>query len=391
MAKIDEEVKDLFKKVRVKIGGSIRKTPLTDDDLNTLLSTCVEDYATITQNLLIEAQWTSLYGKDITATDFAFAFSTRTFDYAKDYSYWYSKEVGLQQRGPWELKEDFITIEPGRQNYSIPANREINKVLRFAFNTTPAAVNGAFGGVGMNIGMGGMMGMGMGDGMSQVGGGIGGYGSSGSFVMPAFDTMLMATDMKMKANLISGADITYKVTGGPEGTKILHLLSTPGSNLSFSYPYGSVGPDGSYGVANSTCFYTYYETKNEKDAKKCRRLNPDVILTPDQVPLSKIDFTLLNDPTKVLIRQLLVAEAKQTIGLIFGRWSGNMSVPDAAAVIDYAILLEQGKAERLEVITELTERLTRMMPQQQMATMAAIAESALQIKRTQPMLGWVIA
>jgi len=391
MAKIDDEVKDLFKKVRVKIGGSVRSTPLTDDDLLTLLSTCVEDYATITQNLLIEAQWSSIYGKEISATDFAFAFSTRTFDYAKDYSYWYSKEVGLQQRGPWELKEDFITIEPGMQNYTIPANREINKILRFSFNTTPAAVNGAFGGVGMNIGMGGVMGMGMGDGMSQVGGGIGGYGSSGSFVMPAFDTMLMATDMKMKANLISGADITYKVTGGPNGTKILHLLSTPGSNLSFSYPYGSIGADGAYGVANSTCFYTYYETKNEKDAKKCRKLNPDVILTPDQVPLSKIDFTLLNDPTKVLIRQLLVAEAKQTIGLIFGRFSGSVSIPDAAAVIDYAVLLEQGKSERLLVITELTDRLTRMMPKAQMETMAAIAESALQIKRTQPMIGWVIA
>jgi len=391
MAKIDDELKQLFKQVRVKIGGSIRKTPLTDDDLLTLLETCVEDYATITQNLLIEAQWSSIYGKDITTTDFAFLLSTRTFDYAKDYSYWFSKEVGLQQQGPWELKEDFITIVPGQQNYILPAHREINRILRFAFNTTPAAVNGAFGGVGMNIGMGGVMGMGMGDGMSQVGGGIGGYGSSGSFVMPAFDTMLMATDMKMKANLISGADITYKVTGGPNGTKILHLLSTPGSNLSFSYPYGSVGPDGSCGIANTTCFYTYYETKNEKDAKKCRKLNPDVMLTPDQVPLSKIDYSLLNDPTKVLIRQLLVAEAKQTIGLIFGRFSGSISIPDAQSVIDYTILSEQGKAERLAIITELTDRLTRMMPQAQMATMAAIADSALQIKRTQPMLGWVIA
>ena len=393
MARLDTEIKELFNKVRVKIGGSVRSVPLTDDDLCTLLSTCIEDYAAITQNLLIEAQWSSLYGKDITSTDLAYAFSTRTFDYAKDYSYYFSKEVGLQQRGPWELKKDFITIEPGKQSYIIPANREINKILRFAYHSTPAAVNGAFGGVGMNMGFGMGMGFGggMADGVAQIGGGVGGYAMAGSFVMPAFDTMLMAADMKMKANLIGGADITYKVTGGPGGTKILHLMSTPGSKLSFSYPYGSVGADGSYGVANMTCWYTYYETKSVKDAVKCRRLNPDVMLVPDQVPLNKMEYSLLNEPTKTLIRQLLVAEAKQTVGLIFGRFSGKVSIPDAEAVIDYTILAEEGKNERISIITELTERLTRMMPKAQMETMADIAEANLRLQRTKPMLGWAIA
>ena len=77
---------------------------------------------------IIENQWASLYGKNLSSTDMAFALSVRTLDYMKDYSYWFSKEVGLQQRGPWELKKDYVEVEKGKQVYIIPAGREINKV-----------------------------------------------------------------------------------------------------------------------------------------------------------------------------------------------------------------------------------------------------------------------
>ena len=97
---MNAEIKSLFKKVRVKLGAPIRDVQLDDDQLSTLLETCVEDYAKLVQNWLIENQWSSIYGKDVTTTDMAFAMSVRTFDFLKDYSYWFSKEVGLQQRGP---------------------------------------------------------------------------------------------------------------------------------------------------------------------------------------------------------------------------------------------------------------------------------------------------
>ena len=89
-----------------------------------LLNTCIEDYAEKVQNWLVENQWMNLYGKNITSTDMAYALSVRTFDMAQDYSYYFSKEVGLQQRGPWELKKDFIEIEPGKQVYIIPAGHK---------------------------------------------------------------------------------------------------------------------------------------------------------------------------------------------------------------------------------------------------------------------------
>lgn len=340
---------------------------------------CVEDYSEIVQNWLIETQWSSIYGKDVTTTDMAFAMSVRSFDYLKDYSYWFSKEVGLQQRGPWELKKDFITIEAGKQSYVVPSGRELNKVLHMTPPTTQTAVMANYGGIDVGLGFGNVAQLGGGYGVSS--GPMGGY-----FIAPAYDTMLLATDLMMKQRLLR-SDLTYKVTAGPGGTKIIHLLSTPGSKLSFAYPYGQNGSV--FGIAGGTIWYTYYDV-TEDNVDECRKLNPDVLLTPDQVPLNKMDFSLMNEPTKVLIRKLLVAESKILLGNIRGYASGKVSIPNGEMTLDYAMLHEQGKAEKEEVLKNLNERLQRMTPQAQLKTMAEMAQSMSDIKKTQPVPAWVI-
>ncbi len=85
--KTDPELKSLFNKVRTKLGSPFREAAslLQDTQLCELLEMCVEDYAKLVQNWLIENQWSSIYGKDITTTDMAFALSVRSFDYLKDY------------------------------------------------------------------------------------------------------------------------------------------------------------------------------------------------------------------------------------------------------------------------------------------------------------------
>lgn len=378
--KMDAEVKSLFKKVRIKLGAPIRNVQLEDDQLCELLEMCVEDYAKLVQNWLVENQWSSLYGKDVTTTDMAFAMSIRTFDYLKDYSYWFSKEVGLQQRGPWELKKDFITIEQGKQSYLLPAGREINKVLYMTPPTTQTAVMANYGGIDVGLGFGNSAQLGGGYGTSS--GPMGGY-----FIAPAYDTMLLGADLMMKQRLLRG-DLVYKVTGGPDGTKILHLLSTPGSKMSFGQAYTSGGSV--FGLSGNHVWYTYYDVKSAKDANKCRKQNPDILLTPDQVPLDKMDYSLMNEPTKVTVRQLLIAESKILLGNIRGYASGKISIPDAEMVLDYAMLHEQGKAEKDEVIKELMDRLARMTPQAQLENMAKMANSMNEIKKTQPVPGWVL-
>ena len=368
--KISEEIARLFKKVRSICGAPVRAVELTDDILCDLLETCVEDYAEKVQSWLVETQWATLYGKNVSNTDMAYALSVRTLDMSKDYSYWFSKEVGLQQRGPWELKKDFITIEAGKQNYIIPAGREINKVMYVNPPTSQAALFANYGG--FDIGYGG--------GYAQLGGGA--YGPVGGFyTAPAADVAYLATDLAYKNRLLR-SDLTYKVTAGPNGTRILHLYSTPGSKLSFGY-MGGIG--GGIGLVGCQVWYTYYDVNTPEDADKCRRENDDVLLTPDQVPLNRMDYAFFNEPTKAIIRQLLVDKAKETLGLIRGKFSCKVSIPEAEMVLDYQMLLTQGKDEWERTMGALEKRLERMDPVEVLKRQAEILQSTMEILKGKPL------
>ena len=105
-SKMTDEISSLFDRFRKTMGAPIMDVEITDEQLCANLDLAVEDYAERVQNWLVETQWASLYGKNVSNTDMAYALSLRTMDMSKDYSYWFSKEAGLQQRGPWELKKD---------------------------------------------------------------------------------------------------------------------------------------------------------------------------------------------------------------------------------------------------------------------------------------------
>jgi hypothetical protein len=110
MTKITEEVQDLFRKCRSALGAPMMEVELLDVQLCDLLEMSVEDYAERVQNWIIENNWATLYGKDLTNIDLAYALSVRTLDLSRDFSYWFSRDAGLQQRGPWELKKDFFNL-----------------------------------------------------------------------------------------------------------------------------------------------------------------------------------------------------------------------------------------------------------------------------------------
>jgi hypothetical protein len=345
--KIDKEVERLFKQVMTSLGSPVRRVQLTQDMLCDLLQVAVEDYAEKTLNFIVESQWATLYGKNLSNMDLAFALTIRTLDYAKSIAQWHSKEVGLQQQGPWELKKDFITIENGKQSYLVPAGRAINSVMYVTPPTTKAALYGAYG-AGFDSGFGG--------GISQLGwGGIGGM-AGGFYMGQTADIAYLATDLTYKRRLLFG-DLTYKVTGGPDGTHIIHLINGNSKNTQ----HGGIGGFGLYNYVGCTVWYTYYDTTAD-NINDCLRQNPDVILTPDQVPLNKMEFAFMNEPTKVIIRQLLVAKAKETLGIIRGTNSGRVSIPDAELNLDYQMLLTQGQQEYQRTMDALVQRLERMTP-----------------------------
>ena len=377
---LTEEVKHLFHLVRVALGSPIRSIELTDDQLCALLEIAIGDYAEKVQNWVLETQWLNVQGKNTiqfqNPNELAYAMTVRTMDWSRNYSYWFSREVGLQQRGSYELKKDFFQVEKGKQVYVIPKGREINKVMYVTPSTTKAALYGNLG----------TLDTGIGGGFGQYGNMGNGMGITGFYVGSAYDTALMSVDLKYKNSLLRG-DLAYKVTAGPDGTHLVHLMSTPGSpNM-----VGGVAADDTWGwnkYSNCYVWYTYYDVSDgtEEDVDKCRIENrDDVVLTPDQVPFESMSYDLMNYPTQQIIRKLLIAEAKITLGNIRGAFSGAVKIPNAEATLDYRLFLDQGKDEKEKTLSELSERLTRMTPWELMKNQNEMNDQLMKVLKQKPL------
>lgn len=377
---ITDEIKHLYHIVRTSLGAPIRPIQLTDDQLCDLLEIAIGDYAEKVQNWVLETQWLNVQNSNTiqfqNASELAYALTVRTMDWSRDYSYWFSREVGLQQRGSYELKKDFFQIEKGKQVYVIPSGREINKVLYISPSTTKAALYGNLG----------TLDTGIGGGFGQYGNMVNGMGITGFYVGSAYDTALMAADLKYKNSLLRG-DLAYKVTAGPNGTHLVHLMSVPGSpNM-----VGGVAADDSWGwnkYANCYCWYTYYDvdTTDSSAVTQCMLENKDdVVITPDQVPMSEMRYELMNFPTQQIIRQLLIAEAKILLGNIRGTYSGVVKIPSAEVNLDYQIFLEQGKSDKERILNDLKERLDRMTPWNLMEKQSTMNEQLIKVLKNKPL------
>ena len=377
---LTEDIKSLFRIVRTMLGAPIRPVQLEDEQLCDLLDVAIGDYAEKVQNWVIETQWLNLQNTNTiqfqNASELAYAMTIRSMNWSRDYSYWFSREVGLQQRGNYELKKDFFQVERGKQVYVIPAGREINKVMYVTPSTTKAALYGNLG----------TLDTGIGGGFGQYGNLGNGMGITGFYVGSAYDTALMSVDLKFKNSLLRG-DLAYKVTAGPNGTHLVHLLSVPGSpNM-----VGGIAADDTWGWNKyATCYvwYTYYDTSgtDSDGVEQCMLENrDDIIITPDQVPLDKMRYELMNNPSQQIIRRLLVAEAKILLGIIRGYASGEVKIPEAELKLDYSMLLEQGKSEKETVLNELKERLDRMLPWNLMKNQAELNDQLMKVLKNKPL------
>ena len=111
----------------------------------------------------------------------------------------------------------------------------------------------------------------------------------------------------------------------------------------------------------------------------------DVILSPDQIPLEQIDYLYLNEPAKVIVSQLLVAKAKQTLGLIRGKFSGKVRIHQAEMTMDYQMLTQQGKEEYDAAMEALMKRLERLRPVNMMKEQAELIENNVKLLQHVPL------
>lgn len=348
-----EERDKLYTKVYHVLGSPVRGVELLPEQMDSLLDFSIGDYSQYIQDWLIESQWNTLIGLNTQTQSVARALITRSMDYETQYTYAYSKIVGLQAGGDSILKKDYFDLVRNQQIYEIPAGREINELLWF----TVAELNnilfdpwsfGFMGGPGL--------------------GGPGGYaqmGWAGSYFMtPGYDILMRLQDINIKHRILQG-ELTYRITAGPDGKKLVHLYNTPGGRFDF----------GQSTVNRHRVWYWYYDVEG-KDRDQCLKQNPDIVMMPSDVPLDNLSWEDLNNPAKQWVRRWFIAYCKETLGaMVRGKYSGNLKTPDSELVMDYQTLVTMGKDEKSKLEQELMQRLERLRPEKIMERAASIAEN----------------
>lgn len=350
----------LIEDVKAVIGGGIRKLNITDETFCTLLKLSVEELTLHLQKYLVTERWANLVGKPANLTDICVGLTTRSLDYEYDFTIAYSKQVGLQSRGDNQLKKDYIDVVEGVQVYEIPAGRLINRVLW----ETPSDIDQAMGQTLANQSSAGMIG-GFGDSTFFNGWGNGSGFNSPYYIAPAFDVMLRAMDVGLK-NRMRQSDLTYSITAGANGTKLIHLYSIPNKG-------NTIGTRRQH--YKCKVWYFYYDTTDmDAEAKnKCIQECNDIIKYPSEVPLNKLDFCDLNDMSKIWVRKYLTAMTKETLGRVRGKFGGALKIPNAEVTMDSETLLAEAKEEKASLVTELQEWLKELRSDSMLERRAAEA------------------
>jgi hypothetical protein len=352
----EPERSKIYTRIKHQLGAPLRSVELEDEMLDSLMELAVGDYEEYILQWLIDSQWVNLVNLNMNERSVARALVTRTMDFEQQFSYSYSKIVGLQTEGPWVLKKDYFVLSANTQTYEIPAGREVNELLWFSDRPWNA------------FGLGGMSGIGAGIGLGASEAGFAQLGAQGSFfMMSGFDYLVRMQEANVLSRILGGS-LTYRITGLPDGKKAIHLYNTPGGRFNWNNINGYVG---------KAVWYWYYDVEPDSRAD-CLKNNPDIIKLPTDVPIEELTWTDLNVPGQQWVRRWFTAYCKETLARVRGKYSGNLKTPDSEIVMDYQSLLTEAKDEKSKLIEELIGAegwLTRMRPDKVMEREALIAEN----------------
>ena len=347
----------IYTRIKHQLGAPLRSVELEDEMLDSLMELSIGDYEEYILQWLIDSQWVNLVNLNMNERSVARALVTRTMDFEQQFSYSYSKIVGLQTTGPWVLKKDYFILSANTQTYEIPAGREVNELLWFSNQAWNAFGLGGVGGFGFG---------GVGLGANEAGYAQMGYQGS-YFMMSGFDYLIRMQEANI-LNRILGGSLTYRITGLPDGKKLIHLYNTPGGRFNWN----------NYSLyEGKAVWYWYYDVEPDSRAD-CLKNNPDIIKLPTDVPIEELTWTDINVPGQQWVRRWFTAYCKETLARVRGKYSGNLKTPDSEIVMDYQSLLTEAKDEKTKLIEELIGAegwLTRMRPEKVMEREALIAEN----------------
>lgn len=348
---------NIYKRVKHLLGAPLRSVELEDEMMDSLMELSIGDYEEYILQWLIDSQWVNLVNLNMNEKSVARALVTRTMDFEQQFAYSYSKIVGLQTVGPWVLKKDYFVLERNKQTYEIPAGREVNELLWFSNQPWTAFGLGGLGGFGFG---------GIGLGASEAGYAQMGYQGS-YFMMSGFDYLVRMQEANILTRILGGS-LTYRITGLPDGKKLIHLYNTPGGRFNWLNYSDYEG---------KAVWYWYYDVGPD-DRDSCLKANPDIIKLPTDVPLENLTWEDINTPGQQWIRRWFTAYCKETLARVRGKYSGNLKTPDSEIQMDYQSLLTEAKDEKSKLLEELVGEngwLSRLRPEKVMEREALIAEN----------------
>jgi hypothetical protein len=321
--------------------------------LDSFLEMVIEDYSSYVNNWLIEQQWVALQGLSVNSSDFLEAYTSKSTDFMQSFTYAYSKQVGLGMNAPagntWVLKRDFVTISADTQVYVIPPHREINEVL---WSTPPQIDSGLVDPFALQN-------------WSASNFGWSYLGRPAQYVQPTYSLLLSAQDRATKKRILQ-SELTYRVTGGPNGSKLLYLYPIPGDRNEITNGF-------SKHFEGTKVWYFYYDT-NEVGRDKCLEDNNDIVKLPSDAPIEVIKWEKLNSVARTQIRDLFIAKCKIAAGGVMGFYSGELGSAQKDLTMDYRHLLEEGqllKDKTLELIMQSLNKLSLVQLTRDRAEIAA--------------------
>jgi hypothetical protein len=367
ISKLDKQ--KLYLQVKHEMGYPQRPFELKEEQMDSFYEMAIEDYSSYVNQWLIEQQWVNLQGLQVDSANFIDAYTNKNNDFMRSFTYAYSKQVGLGMNAPsgdtWHLKKDFIVVSADTQVYSIPAGRELNEVL---WTTPPQIDAGQIDPFAVsNWGAGSM-------GWSYL-------GRPASYMQPTYSLLLSAQDRHTKKRILQ-SELTYRVTGGPNGTKLLYLYPIPGTRSEITNGWGKH-------FEGSKVWYFYYDTNN-KGRKKCLEQNSDIIKLPSDAPIDTLKWSKLNSVARTNIRDLLIAKCKIVMGGMRGFYSGSVGGTTKDLTLDYRHLIDEGTALKEQVRTTILESLNKLSLVQLTRDRAEIASNVNKERGFQPVMSPIV-
>lgn len=361
----DYQKQELFYMIRQELGDPVVGVELRDSQIEVAFCKAIREYSHFINNWALENRMSQMLGlpKEI---DFTLKYISNNFSLEKSFANAYSEQVGIGSESSRELKTGAISLTGGTQDYYIEAGREVNEVLWF----TPSFINlfGLDAFANSNISY------------SEFGASF--AGSSLYYVMPVFDTILTSQAAKLR-NKVRSSEYSYRITGGPNGTKRLSLYPVPRNTPSDS----NFALTGNF--TPGTVFYRYYDsvgvagnsqysgyTANPGYTGGTGTQGNGLVSGPSDAQLNYLTYNELNSNGQFWVQKYALALSMRILGTsIRGKFDGKLPIPDAELTLNANLLSTTAKEDMDSLKKELKDELDKLNFKALLENSASMQES----------------